>query len=265
MSATLKSDSIKVKPRNEVLGKMVMHQSLRAVVHGITTLACIAPCLAVNARKNVPYFFKLVEMKNDPSQQPCQTHASSQSQIGQSLMETLFVLLIVAVLCASAASNLPWMQSKFQVQSAAEDMLNAVLTARTEALRRETRVTLCVAQQAIVPLTCAPIDSGAFVGAWQQGWLMFEDSNSNGLWDSGEALLMQHAALKAQVSATGNEKVNRYISFGATGRSLMLSSAFQAGTLTFCERQTTRRTGWLLILNAVGHPRLEKAVIAQCL
>ena len=242
-----------------------MHQSLRSLMNGITTLACIAPCLAVNVRKNASYFFKLGQMKNDPSQQSCQTDAISQSQIGQSLMETLFVLLIVAILCASAASTLPWMQSKVQVQSAAEDLLNAVLTARTEALRREMRVTLCVAQPASVPTACASINSGAFAGSWQQGWLMFEDSNNNGLWDSGEALLMQHATLNAKVSATGNEKVNRYISFGASGRSLMLSSAFQAGTLTFCEHQTTHRTGWILILNAVGHPRLEKTIIAQCL
>jgi type IV fimbrial biogenesis protein FimT len=67
------------------------------------------------------------------------------------------------------------------------------------------------------------------------------------------------------VSASGNATVNRYISFGANGRSLILNGGFQAGTLTFCERMSASNSAWLLIINAVGRPRLEKTQIANCL
>jgi type IV fimbrial biogenesis protein FimT len=93
---------------------------------------------------------------------------------------------------------------------------------------------------------------------------MFEDTNSNGLWDEGEVLLQQRARMHLKVTATGNSTVTRYVSFGASGRSLSLNGAFQAGTITLCERGTKAREGWLLVVNAVGRPRLDKGQVAVC-
>jgi Tfp pilus assembly protein FimT len=93
---------------------------------------------------------------------------------------------------------------------------------------------------------------------------MFEDANSNGMWDASELLLNQHAPLNERVWAQGNATVNRYISFGASGRSLALNGAFQAGTLSFCELQNREAQGWLLVINAVGRPRLEKSQVSAC-
>jgi len=192
----------------------------------------------------------------------------SHLQLGQSFLETLFVLFLLALMCGMAASSMRFMQTKIQIQTAAQDMLNAVLKARTEALRLERRVTLCVAESTSdLPKQCV-LPSGyssLSMPSWQQGWLMFVDDNSNGIWDPEELLLQQSKALPSVVSATGNAPVNRYISFGANGRSLVLNGGFQAGTLTFCERLSASNPAWLLIINAVGRPRLEKTQIANCL
>ncbi len=192
----------------------------------------------------------------------------SHLQLGQSFLETLFVLFLLALMCGMAASSMRFVQTKIQIQTAAQDMLNAVLTARTEALRLERRVTLCVAEgasdlskQCVLPSRYSSLS----MPSWQLGWLMFVDDNSNGIWDPEELLLQQSKALPSVVSATGNANVNRYISFGANGRSLVLNGAFQAGTLTFCERLSTSNSAWLLIINAVGRPRLEKTQISNCL
>jgi type IV fimbrial biogenesis protein FimT len=200
-----------------------------------------------------------------PSKKP-----AFKNQNGQSLIETLFVLFVLAVVCGVVASSMRWVQYKIQIQTAAEDMLNAVLTARTEALRREKRVTLCVAEathSSALPNQCETTkqSAGGTPATWQQGWLMFVDDNSNGIWDPTEALLQQHPSLAAAVSATGNSTVNRYVSFGANGRSLILNGGFQAGTLTFCERDALASSGWLLVINAIGRPRLERAQVANCL
>jgi len=192
----------------------------------------------------------------------------SHLQLGQSFLETLFVLFLLALMCGMAASSMRFMQTNIQIQTAAQDMLNAVLTARTEALRLERRVTLCVAEGASdLPKQCVLPSrySSLSMPSWQQGWLMFVDDNSNGIWDPEELLLQQSKALPSVVSATGNATVNRYISFGANGRSLVLNGGFQAGTLTFCERLSTSNSAWLLIINAVGRPRLEKTQISNCL
>jgi type IV fimbrial biogenesis protein FimT len=192
---------------------------------------------------------------------------------GHSLIETLFVLFLVAVLCGFAVSALHEAQTKLQVQAGAQALLNAVLSARAEAVRREKRVSICVAAPTIklagmdtqaLPLSCATSTELGQGAAWQNGWLMFEDDNNNGMWESGEAVLLRHAHLGLKVSATGNTTVRQNVSFGASGRSLTPNGAFQAGTLTICEHQALTGKGWLLVINAVGRPRLELAEIAKC-
>ena len=185
---------------------------------------------------------------------------------GYSLIEMLFMLFILGVLCGTVAHTFQGLQNRVQIQAASEALLSDVLSARAEALRRERRVTLCAAaldssEQAALPTACAASVSAA---AWHQGWLVFEDANSNGAWDEGEALLQQRSRIHPQVSATGNTTVSRYVSFGASGRSLSLTGAFQAGTITFCERGAKAKEAWLLVLNAVGRARLDKGQIAVC-
>jgi len=185
---------------------------------------------------------------------------------GYSLIEMLFILFILAMLCGTVALSFQGLQSRVHIQAASEALLSDVLSARAEALRRERRVTLCAAAldpslQPSLPTACA--SSGTTV-AWHQGWLVFEDTNSNGVWNEGEPLLQQRMRINSKISATGNTTVSRYVSFGASGRSLSLNGAFQAGTISFCESGAKAKEGWLLVVNAVGRARLEKGQIAIC-
>ena len=185
---------------------------------------------------------------------------------GYSLIEMLFMLFVLGVLCGTVSLSFQALQNRVHIQAAAQALLSDVLSARVEALRRERRVTLCVAAldssaQASLPSACALSGSTA---AWHQGWLVFEDANNNGMWDQGEALLQQRPRINHQVSATGNTTLSRYVSFGANGRSLLLNGGFQAGTVTFCERGATAKAGWMLVVNAVGRARLDKGQITNC-
>ena len=189
---------------------------------------------------------------------------------GYSLLDTLFALFIVAVLCGVAASSMQGLQTVAHLQTAAQALHAAVLNTRTQALRLEKRITLRAAAPTgedplhAKPVRCHIASDGSFVNAWRHGWLMFEDDNNNGVWDVGEARLVQQAPLHTSVSATGNSTVSHFVSFGASGRSLALNGAFQAGTLTVCERQTQNTAGWHVVVNAVGRPRLEKLLISDC-
>ena len=114
---------------------------------------------------------------------------------GYSLIEMLFILFILAMLCGTVALSFQELQNRVHIQAASEALLNDILSARAEALRRERRVTLCAAAldsslQPQLPTTCA--SSGSPV-AWHQGWLVFEDTNGNGVWNEGEPLLKQRS------------------------------------------------------------------------
>lgn len=192
------------------------------------------------------------------------------SHRGHTLLDTLFALFIVALLCGVAASSMQAQQTQVRLQASAEALHSALLTASTQALRLEKRVSLCAAapQQVAVgdgqTLRCHLVSDGSFASAWRQGWLMFEDDNNNAVWDAGEVRLQQQAPLPASVSVSGNATVSHFVSFGASGRSLGLNGAFQAGTLTVCARQTQNTMGWHVVVNAVGRPRLEKVRITDC-
>ncbi len=171
---------------------------------------------------------------------------------GFTLLEALVVLALLAALVALAAPSLSGLRQKHQMQSQAEQMLGSLLLARSEALQRQQRVTLCV----------LGLGGGcATDGSWAQGWLVFVDGNDNAVRDSTETVLMVHPALPPFLKLQGNATVNRYVSYGPEGRSQSISGGFQAGTLTLCA--PGQAGTWRLVINAVGKPRLEAASMAS--
>lgn len=172
---------------------------------------------------------------------------------GFSLLEVLVVLVLLAVLLSLAAPSFQGMQQKHQMQSQAEQFQASLLLARSEALRRQQRVSLCVRES-----RNGSDPYCATAGTWSQGWLVFVDGNDNGLREASETVLQLHHALPEFLTLQGNATVDRYISYGPQGRSQSTSGAFQAGTLTLCGAGQSHV--WQVVINAVGKPRLEKAL-----
>ena len=171
---------------------------------------------------------------------------------GFTLLEVLVVLALLAVLLSLAAPSFIGLRQKHQMQSQAEQLQASLLLARSEALRRQQRVTLCVRES-------SPGEGPhcASAGTWAQGWVVFVDGNDNGRREASEAVLQLHQALPGFLTLQGNATVDSYISYGPQGRSQSTSGAFQAGTLTLCGAGQAHV--WRVVINAVGKPRLEKA------
>lgn len=167
---------------------------------------------------------------------------------GFTLLEALVVMALLGVLLALAAPGVSQLRQKHQMQSQAEQLQAGLLLSRSEALRRQQRVTLCVRGEG---------EDCATEGTWAQGWLVFVDGNHNAVRDRDEKVLQVQAALPAFLTLRGNATVDRYVSYGADGRSQSTTGAFQAGTLTLCG--TGQAHVWRMVINAVGKPRLEKA------
>lgn len=171
---------------------------------------------------------------------------------GFTLLEALVVLALLAVLLSLAAPSLQGLRQKHQMQSQAEQLQASLLLARSEALRRQQRVTLCVRSTAAhLGPECAT------AGTWAQGWVVFVDGNDIGRREAAETVLQLHEAMPGFLTLQGNNTVDRYISYGPQGRSQSTTGAFQAGTLTLCGAGQAHL--WRVVINAVGKPRLEKA------
>ncbi|MGV0960522.1 MAG: GspH/FimT family pseudopilin [Limnohabitans sp.] len=174
-------------------------------------------------------------------------------QTGLTLLEALVVLALVAVLTGIAAPALSGLRQQHRLQGQAEDFFNSLMLARSEALRQQQRVTVCVRS---LDDRCAPS------GPWNSGWLVFVDVNANAQRDSQEPLLQMHEALSAGLALEGNSPVSRYVSYGPEGRSQTMNGAFQAGTLSLCSFSSSQ--AWHVVVNALGKPRLEKVPAEGC-
>jgi type IV fimbrial biogenesis protein FimT len=144
---------------------------------------------------------------------------------GFTLIELLVSLAIAAVLLSAGLPSYRHWLGQSRLNNQAEFIAGAANEARSEAIRRNLRVTLCKTSDA------GSCNENA---RWEQGWIMFVDQNQNGDLDEGEPILHIEGPAQAPISVRGNEPVANYISFTALGHARTLNGALQMGTLRLC-------------------------------
>lgn len=177
-------------------------------------------------------------------QEPNKTRAR---MAGWTLLEALVVMAVLGLLVSLGAPALSGLRQQHQLQAQAEALLDSLLLARSEALRRQQRVTLCVRA------SDGLCDANA---SWQQGWRVFVDSNGNAQRDADEPELEARAPLPAALRLSVSSTAPRYFSYSAEGRSQTTQGGFMAGTWSFCRPGS--EVGWQVVSNALGKPRLQK-------
>lgn len=174
---------------------------------------------------------------------------------GFTLVEVLAALSIASVLTSLAAPAFSTFVRLMSVSSAASGMVSDLQLARSEAIKRGRRVSLCKS---------ADGQNCASSGGWEQGWIIFEDVNSNGTREGGEQILQRQSPIDAKLRFTGNQSVSRYVSFVPTGSTLLVNGGFQAGTLTVCGYSSQATPARQIVINAAGRARVQKTTLPQC-
>lgn len=172
---------------------------------------------------------------------------------GFSLVELLVVIAILGILLGTV---MPWAATaadSMRLSSQANLYLASLHLARSEAIKRNSRVTLCKSADG---MSCAGN------GGWQQGWIIFHDANNNAAKDGAEVVVHQVPALPASFLLVGNQNVVRYVSFGASGGTHLVSGAFQAGTLTLCRQSAAGGEARDIVINSAGRARVQKVAVA---
>ncbi len=170
------------------------------------------------------------------------------------------LLTTVAVIGIASAVGLP-MMSQFVddagVSTQADMMLQSLNYTRSEAVKRNTRVTMC---RSVEGTSCADASSGA---EWRGGWIVFVDGDTAAVREGTDLILRVQGRLpgKGQLLGTGN--VTTYVSYTSNGQSRLADGVAQTGTISSCtingrgkRRQIslTPGTGWVGVVTVDPNP-----------
>lgn len=165
---------------------------------------------------------------------------------GFSLIELMVsvAVLVLVVLVAPPAFDAMFLNSRLNTY--ATDFMAAAQTARSEAIKRNARVLLCVSSDGA---TCTTGNN------WQAGWIVVHDADSSGTFTAGESVLLKHEALDSSYAFTN--------AAAASANAILVyePSGAVANTVTLkLSRTTPTATQWReLQVSAVG-----RAVVNTC-
>ena len=197
---------------------------------------------------------------------------------GYTLIELMVVVAVMAILLTVGLPQLNTFFGSNRMIANTNDFVSAIQIARSEAIKRGGRVSMCKSSNAD-----AGTPSCATGSNWEDGWIVFVDSDSTtGQYNSASdgVLLRRHtSAAGAGVTITTSDNIiQNYISFTSRGVPKTANGGAQSGMYRICDGQRrestnsglTNQAGAVLargvILSASGKVRLSKdaAVIGMC-
>lgn len=173
---------------------------------------------------------------------------------GFTIIELMVVMVLAAVLLVLAAPSFIEFQRASELNTATNNLLAAINSARNEALRQGRRT-------GIVP---------ASNGDWSRGWQVFVDADLNGQANASDPIVLTQdlpagGAITISGSGTAAAGNGAYLLFDGSGYSRSRSGAFSAATLTVQRRDTTADAGRRLVKVArTGRVRSCRPGTAGC-
>lgn len=166
---------------------------------------------------------------------------------GFTLIELMIIVTVIAVLLAIAVPSFSDSILSGKLSSYANDFVASTHLARSEAIKRNGRVSMCVSANGT---SCA-------TGNWSQGWVVFHDANASNTIDSGEAVIEYRSALFSGFSMTST--AGAILLFDPTG----VGSTWT--TVTVCRK--TPEAGnqeRVITVTPTGRTSVEKTTTGSC-
>ena len=185
---------------------------------------------------------------------------------GYSLIELLVALVVLGILMAVGVPQVGIFFKGNRMVANANELLAGLHLARSEAIKRNTRVSICKSTNADdASPTCATGAEG-----WDEGWFVFVEGRDAGN-ATGEYTSSDGAVLKINTGAEGDEVtittsvagIDLYVSFTSRGAPKLSGGSSQSGVFRVCDdRGLTNAAGSVVArgvaLNASGRVRVTK-------
>lgn len=164
---------------------------------------------------------------------------------GFTLIELMTALGIAAILISVAIPSLRSFTTNSTQTSAINDFVSSMHIARNTAITTNTRVTVCASAAGA---NCQSV-------AWDNGWIIFADDNSNQVVDGDEVIIGTSAAIDGLSIESGD--FSRYLMYRPNGRIMNNSINGNAGEFTVCDYRGTEHAK-VVIVDLSGRPRMSE-------
>ena len=165
-------------------------------------------------------------------------------QAGVSLIELMGTVSIVAVVNAVAIPTFSDTIQRNEIRSHAERVVSTLTLARSEAVKRNQPVSICRSS-----------DGETCDGAWNDGWIVFSNLDGDNSLDSGvDEVIRVYEGLgdNLRFDGTVGDDAMTYFADG--------SYADGAATVKVCPVEEDGIEHWVVGVNAVGRPRLNRTM-----
>ena len=167
---------------------------------------------------------------------------------GFTLIELMITVAMAAIVLTLGVPSFQEIIRNNRLATQTNAFVGALSLARSEAVKRGVRVTVCKSADG-----AACIASGGY----EQGWIVFTDPDNDAIVDAGETIIrVSETTASTGITLTGTTgNVADYVSYTADGITRLASGtpsgAFQAGTLTVCKAPKARQ----IVINKTGRIR----------
>lgn len=165
---------------------------------------------------------------------------------GVTLLELMVTVSIVAILASVAVPSFQSMMTTNSLATATNGFVAALQLARSEAITRSKTVTLCKSND--VSDSTPSCNTSA---NWQDGWVVFVDSDKDGTLDSGEEILRVQQALNGNTAIDGKTNFANFIKFNNAG--ISKGSSFSNGSFEVTSSSDSR----CIRINNIGRIRTQ--------
>lgn len=169
--------------------------------------------------------------------------------LGVTLIELMITLVIAVITISAAAPSMQQLICGNRLRTETDRLLVALNLARSEAVNRNTPVSLC-------PSTMASSGDHSCSGSLANGWIVFTNLNRDGVVDAGtDEVIRAFAAIPRGYSLTnlaGTRAVSETITYLPDG------SSRRNRTLLLCPPVGYAVAPWRVVLNLVGRARAAR-------
>lgn len=152
-------------------------------------------------------------------------------QDGFTLIELMVTLAILGILLAVAAPSFRDLLTSNRAHSISMEFSGALMHARSEAVRRATRITVCKSANTE---NASPTCTTAGGTSWANGWLVFTDGGTAGTVDgTDQRLKVGQPAIQTGSISSSDANFANYISFDSRG-AVVISGGATTTTFAIC-------------------------------